>query len=345
MCDELKKCPYCAEMINKDAIKCKECGEIIDSESQTDSKANNLLRLIDKKVTSRKSRWEILPGILTVISTLILGAIGLMFSKQDQAFKKHEVDIKLITDSINTKLRETEIIGTFAPLMADTTIKSIKSKIAFGAMYALDPSLALKLDSIVNTKGAYIVLSGIQQTANNTTDKRKSTSPVEAVLFNTQAQNALTKSNIVLKRALDAYNSTINTTTTGSTYFKIGIQNTSRSFGWNAAFALWCYGYDDILINKLKYIDASSNTNLYDSLLSQYPNCFFSYQDKTKFRKDIPAPGDIVFLDFADGYAEQCGIVYNKDKNFVYTIEGDLDGRVQKKVRDLTDVLVYVRIQ
>lgn len=30
--DEIKKCSYCAETINKEAVKCKHCGEILDLE-------------------------------------------------------------------------------------------------------------------------------------------------------------------------------------------------------------------------------------------------------------------------------------------------------------------------
>ena len=53
--EALKKCPFCAETINKDARKCKHCGEILDPELRS-------YRAEQSQQTVRKERkWS--PGV------------------------------------------------------------------------------------------------------------------------------------------------------------------------------------------------------------------------------------------------------------------------------------------
>jgi hypothetical protein len=65
---DFKKCPYCAEEINKDAIKCKHCGEILDLEirnarTQQQSQFNTS--------PNRERKWN--PGVAGILSLVIPG--------------------------------------------------------------------------------------------------------------------------------------------------------------------------------------------------------------------------------------------------------------------------------
>jgi DNA-directed RNA polymerase subunit RPC12/RpoP len=57
-----KKCPYCAEEIRHDAIKCKHCGEFLNRTAATDG----------QPASSPKPTWS--PGVAAVLSLVIPGA-------------------------------------------------------------------------------------------------------------------------------------------------------------------------------------------------------------------------------------------------------------------------------
>jgi TM2 domain-containing membrane protein YozV len=64
-----KKCPFCAEKILVDAIKCKHCGEIVDP---VVLKANNIELSQKMQAVHRERKWS--PGIAALLSFLIPGA-------------------------------------------------------------------------------------------------------------------------------------------------------------------------------------------------------------------------------------------------------------------------------
>jgi TM2 domain-containing membrane protein YozV len=63
---ETKKCPFCAEEINKDAIKCKHCGEILDSDMRAARAQEN------QQAIPKERKWS--PGVAAVLSLIIPGA-------------------------------------------------------------------------------------------------------------------------------------------------------------------------------------------------------------------------------------------------------------------------------
>ncbi len=69
MTTDAKKCPYCAEEINKDAIKCKHCGEILDAQIRTARTPQQPQIVIPPQ---RERKWS--PGIAAVLSLVIPGA-------------------------------------------------------------------------------------------------------------------------------------------------------------------------------------------------------------------------------------------------------------------------------
>ena len=64
-----RTCPYCAEEIKAEAIKCKHCGEIIDSEIRADRNREAPPTIINNY---RERKWS--PGVAALLSFLIPGA-------------------------------------------------------------------------------------------------------------------------------------------------------------------------------------------------------------------------------------------------------------------------------
>lgn len=69
-----KKCPYCAEEINVEAIKCKHCGEILDADVRAARSQET-----PQQVVYRERKWS--PGVAALLSFLIPGA-GQMYKGQ-----------------------------------------------------------------------------------------------------------------------------------------------------------------------------------------------------------------------------------------------------------------------
>jgi len=66
---ETKKCPYCAESISVDAIKCKHCGEILDNDLKASRQQQGpTIVMPEQKIR----KWS--PGIAALLSFLIPGA-------------------------------------------------------------------------------------------------------------------------------------------------------------------------------------------------------------------------------------------------------------------------------
>jgi TM2 domain-containing membrane protein YozV len=66
--EETKRCPYCAEIINKEAIKCKHCSEILDPQIRAARTAQNQAVIIPQP---KIRHWS--PGIAAVLSFIIPG--------------------------------------------------------------------------------------------------------------------------------------------------------------------------------------------------------------------------------------------------------------------------------
>jgi TM2 domain-containing membrane protein YozV len=68
--NQTKKCPYCAEEINREAIKCKHCGEILDADIKAAREKQNQPQYV------RPQQWN--PAVAAILSFFIPG-VGQMY--------------------------------------------------------------------------------------------------------------------------------------------------------------------------------------------------------------------------------------------------------------------------